>query len=359
MKASRNVIVLGLAAAAGVLGLLLKVTELGGPVRVTALDPAPSAVPSGTRAGAGSRHPGATSDQGSPGAESAAGEAVVSVPVSGSVRPVARPEVGRFSAPAPVAPAIAGPRAAGTRRASRARQRTDPGTKPTGSVVAAASGGETDAALGGGARVGGAPAGTRAAGSAAQAAARTDDDAPRLPPDVAYDSGDALLSTGSPVDVPDVGQLAGHTGTVSLWLQPQWEEGNHDDAAIVQLGGDLQLVKNVSFLRFELARDGGTGGVGVPIADWKPGEWHQVTATWNGNQLALYVDGQLASAATRALPVELPPDAGLRIGSDYPVNRPIAPAVIGRVDLRTRPLAPTEIARAYDRATSSPPPPAR
>ena len=153
-----------------------------------------------------------------------------------------------------------------------------------------------------------------------------------------------------------MGKLTGHSGTVSLWLQPQWEEGNHDDAAIVQLGGELQLVKNVNFLRFELARDGGVGGVGVPIADWKAGEWHQVAATWNGNQLSLYVDGRLASTTTHETPVELPPDAMLRIGSDFPVSRPIAPAVIGRVDLRTRPLAPTEIARAYDRATAPAPP---
>lgn len=349
--------VLGLAAAAALVGVLLKATERGGPDPFATPVAPVAEMPAGTRApaAAASRHEGGLSDP-----TLARAERVPAGPTAGApLRPPAGfgggPEVGRFTASAPITEPPAGGKSVTTRRSRPARPGTSGAPTAAGSLKTGTAGSEGAATLR--ARAGGAAAGGQAAVSA-PADAPPDDEGSRLPPDVAYDSGEALLSTSSPVEVPEMGKLAGGRGTVSLWLKPQWEEGNHDDAAIVQLGGDLQLVKNVNFLRFELARDGGAGGVGVPITDWKPGEWHQVAATWNGNQLSLYVDGQLASTTTRQVPIELPPDTTLRIGSDFPLNRPIAPAVIGRVDLRTRPLAPAEIARAYDRATSPAPRPA-
>jgi hypothetical protein len=171
---------------------------------------------------------------------------------------------------------------------------------------------------------------------------------------VAYASSDTqLFSTSSVVEVPELPNIAGRSGTVSLWLQPQWQDGNQDDASLIQLGQDLQLIKNVNFLRFETTQDGGAKGVGVPISDWKEGEWHQVAATWNGGTLTLYVDGQLVSTTQREIPVELAPETTLTIGSPFPPNRPIAPAVIGRLDLRTRTMDATEIARAYEIAVNA------
>src|SRR5205823_5218474 len=89
--------------------------------------------------------------------------------------------------------------------------------------------------------------------------------------DVAFDSGDAQYQTQAEVEVPDVGKITGAAGTMSFWLQPGWQEGNQDDATLMNLGdGRLQIVKNVGFLRFEFVDDaGGTGGLGTSIAEWR------------------------------------------------------------------------------------------
>ena len=164
--------------------------------------------------------------------------------------------------------------------------------------------------------------------------------------DVAFDGGDAAYETQAQVEVPDVGKITGAAGTMSFWLQPGWQEGNQDDATLMNLGdGRLQIVKNVGFLRFEFVDDaGGTGGLGTSIAEWREGEWHQVTATWNGTQYALYVDGQLVSQTVHDGQVDLPSGAKLYIGSNFPEGRPVAHGTIGSVDLHNRPLGPGEVA---------------
>ena len=184
--------------------------------------------------------------------------------------------------------------------------------------------------------------------------------------DVAFDSGETTqYPTDTQVEVPDVKKITGGAGTMSFWLQPGWDEGNHDDATFVQLGDSrLQVIKNVNFLRFEFLDDNGIpGGIGAPIAEWKAGEWHQVTTTWNGGQFSMYLDGQLVSQTVHDGRVDLTPDTKLFIGSDFPESRPVAPGVIGKVDLQNRPLSPGEVANRYQAATgqknAGAPPPAR
>src|SRR5206468_2121935 len=84
----------------------------------------------------------------------------------------------------------------------------------------------------------------------------------------------------------------------------------------------------------EAAEDGGLGGLGAPIDAWKAGEWHQITATWNGSEMTLYLDGQFVSRTVHDAPVEIPPDAKLFLGSDFPEGRPVAPGTIGQVYVR-------------------------
>jgi hypothetical protein len=195
------------------------------------------------------------------------------------------------------------------------------------------------------------PAGQTVAGSKQAGAtdARETDAAPARA-DIAFDSGDAQYQTAEQVEIPDFGKIAGAAGTISLWLQPGWQEGNQDDATLIEVGdGRLQINKNVTFLRFEFIDDGGNnGGVGAPIGEWREGEWHQVTATWNGNQYALYIDGQPVSQAVHDGRVDLPPDAKLYIGSNFPESRPVAAGTIGRVELRSHPLGPGEVASNYN-----------
>jgi hypothetical protein len=192
----------------------------------------------------------------------------------------------------------------------------------------------------------GAPGGSAAAGTAPGTAPQQA--AP--PPPSGYETGeDSRYTLDQQIEVPDIGKVATRAGTVSFWLQPEWQAGNQDDASLIELGDSMQIIKNVNFLRFEFTDEaGGQGGIGAPITDWKAGEWHQVTTTWAGNHFQLYLDGQLVSQTTYpGGPIQLQPDSKLFIGSDFPESRPVAPGVIGKVDVQGRPLPASEISRQY------------
>lgn len=166
------------------------------------------------------------------------------------------------------------------------------------------------------------------------------------PGDVVFTSDEGKqYMTNEPVDLPDSDKLSRDAGSVNFWLEPGWEGDNQDDADFIDLGdGGLRVVKNVNYLRFEyIDANGVEGGVGVEITDWKVGEARQVTATWDGSSINLYVDGKLVSQR---------PNPGLQrsddpgpviIGSAYPPDRPIAPGVLSQVQLFNRPLFPSEI----------------
>lgn len=183
----------------------------------------------------------------------------------------------------------------------------------------------------------------------------TQEAAPEPPPAAVngFETAESELPLDGRVEVPELGAVAGSRGTVSLWLQPQWQPGNQDDATLAQLGDTLQLVKNVNFVRFELLHAEGMLGVGAPVNEWQAGEWHLLTATWNRNELSLYLDGTLVNQTVQPIPIDLPKDTTLFVGSDFPESRPVAPGVIGKVGLWGRPLGPEEVAAAYKSATEN------
>jgi hypothetical protein len=98
----------------------------------------------------------------------------------------------------------------------------------------------------------------------------------------------------SRAELTDAGELSGDAGTVSFWLEPQWAQDSRDGANFVQLGDlGLEITKSGTYLRFQDSTTSDTDfGGGIDISQWQPGDWHHVTATWRGNALALYVDGQ-------------------------------------------------------------------
>jgi hypothetical protein len=244
------------------------------------------------------------------------------------------------------------PRQRKSRRARKWKRRDAPSLEAGAVGDGAVASGGTDRG-GGGSRAGGT---TGTPGTPEQ---RAQAEQPAAPQPAVFDSGEEAYATATQVEVPEIGKIASGAGTLSFWLQPQWGDGNQDDATLLEVGdGRLQVVKNVNYLRFEFVDDAGTpGGLGVPITEWKLGEWHQVTTTWSGNTFSLYVDGQLVSQTMQDGPFQLPPEAALRIGSNYPANRPVAPGYIGRIDVRGRPLGPNEIARRYTAVTGQPPSP--
>ncbi|HLY39519.1 MAG TPA: LamG domain-containing protein [Candidatus Binatia bacterium] len=245
------------------------------------------------------------------------------------------------------------------RQAARiARREAREAQKRGGSLAVAEAGGSGPTGLpGAGSTASDSHAG--GGGAAGTAAANATPPATPEPPATSfpYSSGDQNnYALNEQVAVDDIGKIAPRSGTMSFWLQPGWQTGNQDDANFLEVGdGQLQVIKNVNFLRFEFTdATGAKGGIGAPITDWQEGQWHQVTTTWTGNTYSLYIDGQLVSQTQYpGGAVQVPPDAKLLIGSAYPENRPVAPGTINGVDVSGRPLSPAEIAAMYARATGT------
>ena len=240
------------------------------------------------------------------------------------------------------------PSSASVRRAQRAVERRKAREARRQAQLAARRAGDPGApGVPAGAAAGGAPHAPGTPAGASPAAGAPPATVPPPPEGGVVFKSDAAVqyTLDTPVDVNDLAALVGASGAVALWLQPEWQAGNQDDADLIDIGdGRLQIIKNVSFLRLEFTDDAGeTHGIGAPIPEWKAGEWHQVAGSWNGGTFQLYFDGQLVSQATIGNPFTLPTGTGMTIGSDFPANRPIAPGVIGGFDVQNHPLSANDI----------------
>ncbi len=338
------------AVTAGFLGVVLKATDVHRSAAPTAIphaqdvgEPAPAGTPLAAAVDRAARTSPAAPAADAPRAHDE-DDAVASAPRD-DLEPSAPV---RHAAPGEPSGERARPHVLGRHRAARERERQ---RAESGSLRAGAVGGDAGTAL---APAAGPRAATQAAAPVtANAPANVADQhepAAAPAPDVTYASGDQRqFATNAPVEVSNTPNLAGPSGTLSFWLQPTWQDGNQDDATLLDLGdGMLRVVKNVDFIRFEWTDEtGDTGGIGAPIAEWKTGEWHEVTSTWNGTSFALYIDGRLVSQKSDAGSVGLPSDATLVVGSNFPQNRPVAPGVIQQVDVHNRPLTAGEVANQF------------
>ncbi len=168
-----------------------------------------------------------------------------------------------------------------------------------------------------------------------------------VPPEVVFEGGkEKRFETATQVQLEGAAKIAGDAGTMAFWLKPDWEPSDQNDAVFVQIGEGQQAIrvaKNVNFLRFEFFdSEGRERGVGVPLDDWKPGDWHQISATWVQGRLQLYVDGKPVSQNTFEVVPVLGEDPKAYVGSKLPSG---SPAVGEMVDVRilNRPLQPNEV----------------
>ena len=341
--------VLAAAAASGLLGLVLKVSEISRPGKSTGSAPMHAARSSERHAASAPAVQGPADWPSAAPAPGPGAEPEVREPVDTTRGLPPRPS-NRQTADGSVRGGGAGGHQLGSRshpagglaQGGRGRHRSD-------GLQAAVVGESGDAGVSGARTMNELRAPQAAAGQTAGTVPATPD-TPPANTDVAFDSGEtASYPTDSQVEVPDVKKIAGQAGTMSFWLQPGWEDGNHDDATFMQLGDSrLQVIKNVNFLRFEFVDDNGVaGGIGAPIAEWKAGEWHQVATTWNGNQFAMYIDGQLVSQTVHDGRVDLAPGTRLFIGSDFPLSRPVAPGTIWGVDVSQQPWSARKVASQF------------
>lgn len=163
---------------------------------------------------------------------------------------------------------------------------------------------------------------------------------------ITYDSGDHRFSLDSPFQIPH----AGEAGTVALWLQPEWITEDNEDADVIELGdGLIRAYKNVNVLRFEVLSDNPNNSASLSIAEWQPGEWHSISATWENQRVTFYVDGQPVG---KTIEGTFSPSGNtpVTIGTMAPSGQPVAPATVSDVSVRNRALPADEIERLYNRS---------
>lgn len=173
--------------------------------------------------------------------------------------------------------------------------------------------------------------------------------APAAEEDVTYDELGAFFGPLArfiimpPLDLPSL------AGTVSFWVLPAWTGEADTNAAYFQwrtneFANRIQIFKNGPYLRFLIATNEGVeSGVGVNVMQWKPGEWHAVTATWGDGVASLYIDGALAGAREYFGDIVIPRGTPWYVGSDHPEGAPGARSRVRGFQIYPRALNPDEV----------------
>jgi hypothetical protein len=143
-----------------------------------------------------------------------------------------------------------------------------------------------------------------------------------------YDSKDNTFSIDTPPEPVKVGDIPGHGVTMMMNLAPDWTPDNQDDASFLKLGDNLELSKNVNYMRLEYTDPSGAKhSIGTNMAQWEGIDPpYTVGATVNENQMALVVNGKAVARGTwEGAPYEAPQNPTLQIGcADFPDSRPCA-----------------------------------
>jgi len=164
--------------------------------------------------------------------------------------------------------------------------------------------------------------------------------------------------TLSETDAGEVKGLTGGGGTISFWLQPAWDGTSQEDASFVRIGDDrLRVYKSATYLRFDITdAQGQPTSLGMPIADWNAGDWHQVVTTWDGHVISFFIDGKLIGQNAYNGQIELPPDPKLLVGTNAP-EQAVAPGLVAGVRVQNRPLTPDAVSRRFEGSKPPQPPP--
>jgi TolB protein len=127
-----------------------------------------------------------------------------------------------------------------------------------------------------------------------------------------------LIDSNDTLTYATAGNLNRTQGAIEFWVRPNWD-GNDGQSEIFFEVGDgwfnrIRIMRNMSGLRFLLWDSTTEYGVACDIAYWKAGEWHHVAVTWEGTNMALYVDGQQRASSNTARPPDTLADT-IHIGS--------------------------------------------
>jgi len=107
------------------------------------------------------------------------------------------------------------------------------------------------------------------------------------------------------------GNIDPDQGAIEFWVKPGWNGNDEESYTFFEAGEEW-------FNRLRIMKDGGNNlrfmvwdadteyGIAYNVASWVAGEWHHVGATWEDDQIALFVDGQQVGSEHANLPGEIP-----------------------------------------------------
>jgi DNA-binding beta-propeller fold protein YncE len=115
------------------------------------------------------------------------------------------------------------------------------------------------------------------------------------------------------------GNLNRSQGGIEFWLRPYWPGNDMESYTFFEVGDDwynrMRVMKDgANNLRFMVWDSTTEYGVAYNVGHWQAGEWHHIAVTWQGKNLALFVDGmQVGSEGNAQMPDPL--SAQMYIGS--------------------------------------------
>lgn len=116
------------------------------------------------------------------------------------------------------------------------------------------------------------------------------------------------------------GRIGRQQGTVECWVKPDFEGNDRKDHSFLSFGRMtgflLRRTKYNHVLFFGRSHWQTTGAVMSPFwqyaANWGPGQWHHVAATWSDQTWQLFVDGILVSIAPK-----IPEERKVKVNTSY------------------------------------------
>jgi hypothetical protein len=103
------------------------------------------------------------------------------------------------------------------------------------------------------------------------------------------------------------GNIERERGAVEFWINPHWDGDDGQSYTLFEVGdawfNRLRIMKDgANNLRLMLWDSTTEYGVAYNVAHWQAEEWHHVAATWDGPNIALYVDGEQRAGGSSANP---------------------------------------------------------
>jgi PKD repeat protein len=117
----------------------------------------------------------------------------------------------------------------------------------------------------------------------------------------------ALIDAADTLTYASAENLEREQGAIEFWISPQWDGDDQQSYTFFEVGNGwfnrMRVMKDgANNLRFMMWDSTTEYGVAYNVAHWKAGEWHHVAATWDGNNIALYVDGEQRGSESDANP---------------------------------------------------------